>query len=93
MKHTLPQFESKKQALGDMRLPNGVSMRDFKAQLCAEHLVPIQDYIRKLWPHEDPGITLLIRTPWLDDGGILITNDSIPDAQAEFSRLSRKEGF
>jgi hypothetical protein len=69
------------------------AMRDFKNKLCDEHLVPIEGCIRKLWPGQEPKITLLIRTPWLPDGGILISNDSTQDAQAELSRLSRKEGF
>lgn len=32
-------------------------------------------------------ITIIIRTPWLSDGGVVITNDSDEEAIAEFRRL------
>lgn len=66
-------------------------MAEFKDQLCNEHLVPIEDRIREFWPGQDVKVTLLIRMPWLKDGGILITNDSIEDALAEVNRLREKE--
>ena len=66
-------------------------MAEFKNELCAKHLVPIENRVRKIWPHQQPKITLLIRTPWLPDGGILITNDSVHEIAEEIARLGAKE--
>jgi hypothetical protein len=66
-------------------------MIDFKNAICDEHLVPIENRIREMWPGQEPKITLLIRTPWLPDGGILITNDATAAAVDELNRLREKE--
>lgn len=66
-------------------------MAAFKNEICDRHLIPIEDRIRQIWPNSQPKVTMLIRTPWLPDGGILITNDSIDAAIAEINRLSAKE--
>jgi len=68
-----------------------VKMNEFKDELCFKHLVPIENRISHIWPGQKPMVTLLIRTPWLPDGGILITNDSLDEAKAEFERLSGKD--
>ena len=36
---------------------------------------------------EDVKITIIIRTPWLQDGGIVLSNDTDEEAIAEFNRL------
>lgn len=66
-------------------------MLDFKNEMCGEHLVPIEDRIREIWPGQHPKVTLLIRTPWLPDGGILITNDAPGEAKKEMERLMLKD--
>jgi len=68
-------------------------LRAFKDEICDRHLVPIEKRIGEIWPRQEPKITLLIRTPWLPDGGILITNDSLAEAEAELKRLGAKDGF
>ena len=68
-------------------------MLEFKNEICDKHLVPIENRMRKIWPGEQPKVTLLIRTPWLPDGGILITNDSPAEAKSELERLARKDKF
>lgn len=60
---------------------------NFKNELVNEHLVPIEDRIREIWPGHEPLITLVVRTPWLEDGGIVITNDTFDAAIAEINRL------
>jgi hypothetical protein len=62
-------------------------LRHWKDRIVGEHLARIED----LFAPEQPKVTLLIRTPWLKDGGILITNDSTEAALAEFNRLAGKE--
>jgi hypothetical protein len=37
-----------------------------------------------------PKITIVIRTPWLKDGGILLTDDEFDDAIAEIQRLRER---
>jgi hypothetical protein len=66
-------------------------LRDFKNQIVFEHLCPLERKIQEMWPNEEPKVTLLVRTPWLPDGGILITNDELDDAAAELRRLQTKE--
>jgi hypothetical protein len=66
-------------------------MAEFKDEICAKHLVSIETRVNKIWPNQQPKITLLIRTPWLPDGGILITNDSVDEIAAEIARLGTKE--
>ena len=39
---------------------------------------------------EPPKITIVIRTPWLDDGGVVLTNDDFDAAIAEIQRLRTK---
>jgi len=65
--------------------------RNFKDEICVRHLLPLENRLDKMWPHKQPKITLLIRTPWLPDGGILITNDSVDEIAAEIARLGAKE--
>ena len=36
---------------------------------------------------EDPKITIIIRTPWLADGGVLMSNDNFDEAVKELQRL------
>jgi len=62
-------------------------MQQWKDRIVAEHLSRIEH----MFAPECPKITLLVRTPWLKDGGILITNDSTDAALAEFNRLREKE--
>ena len=64
-----------------------------KNELCNRHLLKIEDRMREIWPDQQPKLTLLIRTPWLEDGGILLTNDDLPAALAEIDRLQKKEPF
>lgn len=52
----------------------------------ANHLADIAD----LFTHR-PKITIVIRTPWLDDGGILIGDDDLDEAIAEIQRLRGKQ--
>jgi len=66
-------------------------MAEFKDELVLKHLLPIENRVDDIWPHQQPKITLLIRTPWLPDGGILITNDSVNEIAAEIARLGGKE--
>jgi hypothetical protein len=40
---------------------------------------------------QEPKITIIIRTPWLEDGGVLIGDDDIDLAIAEIQRLRAKE--
>ena len=67
------------------------ALQRFKNEICDRHLLKIEDRIREIWPDSHPYITLIIRTPWLGDGGILISNDSLKDAEAELHRLGAKE--
>jgi len=64
---------------------------DFKNEIAESHLLAIEDRIREIWPGSDPKITLVIRTPWLEHGGILITNDSAEALIAETKRLFNLE--
>lgn len=64
---------------------------DFKNELANNYLLPIEDRIREIWPSSKPLITLVVRTPWLDDGGIIITNDSLDAAISELERLKKTE--
>jgi hypothetical protein len=66
-------------------------MAQFKNEICDDHLIRIEDRMMEIWPGEFPKITLLIRTPWLPDGGILVTNDSIDAAKIEMERLGKKD--
>jgi hypothetical protein len=59
----------------------------WKNEIVHRYLLQIED----LFAPEQPKITLIVRMPWLEDGGILITSDSIADATAELNRLSQKE--
>lgn len=68
-----------------------MNMADFKDDICDAHILPIENRIRQMWPGQEPKITLMIRTPWLPDGGILITNDSASEAKAEIERLFGKD--
>jgi hypothetical protein len=36
-------------------------------------------------------LTIVIRTPWLEDGGVLMGNDSIDAALSEIERLRNRE--
>lgn len=36
---------------------------------------------------ESPKITIVIRTPWLEDGGVLLSNDDFDAAVKEIDRL------
>lgn len=40
--------------------------------------------------HQLPKITLVIRTPWLNDGGVLMGNDDFDEAISEINRLRVK---
>ena len=41
---------------------------------------------------QSPKITIVIRTPWLDDdGGVLLSNDDFDSAIAEINRLRARE--
>jgi hypothetical protein len=40
---------------------------------------------------QPPKITIVIRTPWLPDGGVLLTDDDLDEAIAEILRLKAKE--
>ena len=40
---------------------------------------------------EQPKITIVIRTPWLPDGGVLLSDDDLDEAIAEIRRLQVKE--
>lgn len=51
----------------------------------ADHLVEIADMFEK-----QPKITIIIRTPWLEDGGVLISDDDYDLAVAEIQRLRGK---
>jgi hypothetical protein len=37
-----------------------------------------------------PMITLVVRTPWIADGGVLLTNDTTDEAVAEIQRLAAR---
>jgi hypothetical protein len=37
-----------------------------------------------------PKITIIIRTPWLKDGGVLLSDDNMDDAIAEIRRLEKR---
>ena len=41
---------------------------------------------------QQPKITIVIRTPWLEDGGILISDDDFDAAIAEIQRLRVRDG-
>jgi hypothetical protein len=38
-------------------------------------------------PKESPKLTIVIRTPWLEDGGVMMGNDDFDQAIAEINRL------
>lgn len=40
---------------------------------------------------KDVKMTLIIRTPWLEDGGVLMGNDDFEEAISELNRLRKKE--
>jgi hypothetical protein len=49
------------------------------------------DAVRALFSRpDDVRITLLVRTPWLVDGGVLLSDDDIETAIAELRRLNDK---
>ena len=53
----------------------------------ADHCVAISELFDR------PGevfVTVIVRTPWLKDGGVLVTNDDDKSALEEFQRLAKK---
>ena len=40
---------------------------------------------------QDTKMTLIIRTPWLEDGGVLMGNDDFEEAIVELNRLRARE--
>lgn len=40
---------------------------------------------------QSPKITIVIRTPWLEDGGVLLSNDELEQAIAEIRRLADRQ--
>ena len=42
-------------------------------------------------PKNTPKLTLIVRTPWLKDGGLLMGNDDCDEAIAEIQRLRIRE--
>ena len=42
-------------------------------------------------PKHTPKITLVVRTPWLEDGDVLTGNDDFDEAIAAINRLRSKE--
>jgi len=47
----------------------------------------LDDVCRVFTRHEDVRVTLVVRTPWLEDGGVLMGNDEIDEAIKEIERL------
>jgi len=52
----------------------------------SEKLLEIEDMFKR-----PVKITIVIRTPWLADGGVLISNDDFDTALAEIQRLRAKQ--
>jgi len=52
----------------------------------AQHLGEISDLFT-----QPPKMTIVIRTPWLVDGGLLIGDDDFDEAIAEIQRLRLKQ--
>jgi hypothetical protein len=66
------------------------TLQRFKDEIANEYLVPIEDRFRKMFPGEEPKVTLVVRTPSLSDGGCIITNDSLDAAIDELRRLKER---
>jgi hypothetical protein len=52
----------------------------------AEHLEDIASLFT-----QRPKITIVIRTPWIADGGVILTDDDFDAAIAEINRLRERE--
>jgi len=73
----------------------GAAMSDTKVNVLeklrfriADKLVEVSDMFE--FPNKTR-ITIVIRTPWLPDGGVLISDDDFDEAIAEIQRLRQKD--
>jgi len=66
-------------------------MSDKLQRLHAEISGYLNDIAALFKSDEDVKITLIVRTPKLDDGGVLMSNDDFDAAIAEINRLRAKE--
>ena len=57
-------------------------------QRIANKLVEVSDMFER---PKETRITIVIRTPWLPDGGVLISDDDFDSAIAEIQRLRERE--
>jgi len=61
-----------------------------KLQLLHADISDHLEAISKLFTQR-PKITIVIRTPWLEDGGVLLSDDNFDEAIAEIQRLRASE--
>ena len=62
-------------------------LRELHWRICAK-----LDDIRAMFNRpDDARLTLVVRMPWLDDGGVLVGDDTAEEAIVEIRRLAAKE--
>ena len=66
-------------------------MSDKLQRLHADISESLNDIAALFDPKQEPKITLIVRTPWLEDGDVLMGNDDYDEAIAAINRLRFKE--
>lgn len=66
-------------------------MADVLKRLHEDVSVKLSEIAGLFMKPEEVKITIIIRTPWLADGGVVLSNDTDEEAMAEFNRLKNSK--